>query len=80
VRYACSMSAQSMRELQPGDVMSGRDAANEMGVHFTTLYRWVKANKIVYINFGGNIFIPVLEVERVKRERNKQTTGVNPVA
>ena len=74
------MSVQAKRELQPGDVLSGRDAANEIGVHFTTLYRWVKDSKIVYIIFGGNIFIPVLEVERLKRERNKQATGVTPVA
>lgn len=65
------------QELQPGGVLSVRDAAREIGTHFTTLYRWVEANKVVYITFGGNIFIPVLEVERLKRERNKQATGAN---
>lgn len=62
--------------MQPGDVLSGRDAANAIGVHFTTIYRWVQKREIVYVTFGGSIFIPVLEVERLKKERNKQATGV----
>lgn len=66
--------------MQPGDVLSVRDAAREIGAHFTTLYRQVQKGKIVYVTFGGNIFIPVLEVERIKKERNKQATGVKPVA
>ena len=74
------MTAQISKQLQPGDVLSARDAANKIGVHFTTIYRWVQKSEIVYINFGGSIFIPVLEVERIKRERNKQATGVTPVA
>ena len=60
--------------------MSGRDAANELGVHFTTLYRWVKSNKIVYVTFGGSIFIPVLEVERIKKERNMQVASAELAA
>ena len=58
--------------MQPGDVLSGRDAANAIGVHFTTIYRWVQKGEIVYINFGGSIFIPVLEVLRLKKEKLKQ--------
>ncbi|MBA7683877.1 hypothetical protein ES703_92263 [subsurface metagenome] len=58
--------------MQPGDVLSGRDAANEIGVHFTTIYRWVQKGEIIFITFGGNIFIPVMEVERIKKERLKK--------
>ena len=57
--------------MQPGDVLSARDAANKIGVHFTTIYRWVQRNEIVYITFGGSIFIPALEVERIRRENEK---------
>lgn len=57
------------KELQPGDVLSVRDAANLLGAHFTTLYRQVKARKIVYVTFGGSIFIPVLEVEKLKKAK-----------
>jgi len=56
----------------PGDVLSVRAAAKETGIHFTTLYRWVRDEQIVYITFGGSIFIPVLEVQRLKREKNRK--------
>jgi len=62
----------TINQVQPGDVLSVREAAKELGVHYVTLYRWVQANDVVYITFGGTIFIPVLEVERLKKERNKQ--------
>ena len=67
------------KELQPGDVLSVRDAANEIGSHFTTLYRRVRAGKIVFVTFGGSIFIPVLEVERLKKE-NEKKAAVLPAA
>lgn len=60
--------------MQPGDVLSVRDAAREIGTHFTTLYRQVQKGKIVYVTFGGNIFIPVLEVERIKKARKGKAT------
>jgi len=53
----------------PGSVMGVREAAKEIGVHYVTLYRWVKDSEIVYVTFGGSIFIPTLEVERLKKER-----------
>ena len=73
--YPSSVATTELRTLQPGDVLSARDAAREIGVHFTTVYRWVLARDIVYITFGGCTFIPVLEVERLKREKNKKPTA-----
>ena len=58
--------------------MTVRAAAKQLGVHYVTLYRWINANGVVYITFGGTIFIPFLEVERLKKERAKakeQTAG-----
>lgn len=62
--------------LQKGRVVPVIEAANDIGVHFTTLYRWVQAGKIVFVSFGDTIFIPVIEVERLKNERNKQAAEV----
>jgi len=58
--------------LQKGKVVPVIEAANDIGVHFTTLYRWVQAGKIVFVSFGDTIFIPVAEVERIKKERNNK--------
>ena len=55
--------------------MTVRQAAKQVGVHFTTIYRWIDAGTILNINFGGILFIPTSEVERIK---NKQAT--EPVA
>ena len=63
------MTMETMREMQPGDVLSVRDAAKKIGVHYVTVYRWIQSRDIVYVTFGGNVFIPFLEVERLKRER-----------
>lgn len=58
--------------LQRGKVVPIIEAANELGVHFTTLYRWVQSGKIVFVSFGDTIFIPQAEVERIKNKKNEQ--------
>ncbi|GAI79167.1 unnamed protein product [marine sediment metagenome] len=62
---------------QTTDFMTVRQAAKQIGVHFTTVYRWIDAGTILNINFGGIIFIPKSEVERLK---NEKATGAEPVA
>ena len=64
--------------LQKGKVVPVIDAANEIGVHFTTLYRWVQAGKIIYVAFGDTIFIPVMEVSRIKKNKTNEAQGVTP--
>ncbi len=54
--------------------MTVRHAAKQIGVHFTTVYRWIDAKTILNINFGGILFIPKSEVERIKKERNRKAT------
>ncbi|MBA7625162.1 hypothetical protein ES703_32587 [subsurface metagenome] len=49
--------------------MTVRQAAKQIGVHFTTVYRWIDAGTILSINFGGILFIPKSEIERLKNEK-----------
>jgi len=51
--------------------MTVRQAAKQIGVHFTTIYRWIDAGTILNINFGGILFIPKSEVERLATQANK---------
>lgn len=60
-------------KLQKGDVLTVAAAAEEIGIHHATLYRWAEAGKVAFVRFGGIMFIPVTEVERLKKERNKET-------
>ena len=52
--------------------MTVRQAAKQIGVHFTTVYRWIDAGTILNINFGGILFIPKSEVERLKNEKTAE--------
>jgi len=54
---------------QTTDFMTVRQAAKQIGVHFTTVYRWIDAGTILSINFGGILFIPKSEIERLKNEK-----------
>lgn len=48
------------------DVVSIQDAAKELKVARLTIYRWIKASKIISIKFGGFLFIPKSEIERLQ--------------
>jgi len=61
-----------MSTQKANDFVTVRQAAKQIGVHYTTIYRWIDAGTILSINFGGIIFIPRSEVERLKKEVNKQ--------
>ena len=54
------------------DLMSVQDAAKALNRHRYQIYRWIEASKIIGIRLGGILFIPVSEVERLKREINNQ--------
>ncbi len=62
-----------VRELKvvTDDFMTVPEAAKQVGKPKMTLYRWIEANKLIAVRFGGILFIPVSEVERLK---NKQAT------
>lgn len=48
------------------DLFSIAQAAKELSVARLTIYRWIKASKIISVRFGGFLFIPKSEVERLK--------------
>ncbi|MBA7696715.1 hypothetical protein ES703_105366 [subsurface metagenome] len=62
---------------QRGDVLTVAAAAEGIGIHHATLYRWAQAGKVAYVIFGGMFFIPYTEVERLKKERNEQAAQGN---
>jgi len=53
------------------DLMTVPRAAKALGRPKMTLYRWIDADKIVSIKLGGILFIPISEIERLIRKRNK---------
>jgi len=59
------------------DVVTVAHAAETLGKHIATIYRWLDAGRIVGIDLDGILFIPTSEVERVKKE---EAAGLTPAA
>ena len=53
------------------DFITVPEAAKQLGKPKVTLYRWIEANKLIAVTFGGILFIPKSEIERLKREERK---------
>lgn len=51
------------------DLYDTNEAADLLGIGYATLYRWIKAGRIIPVRGDGRTFIPKSEIERVKRER-----------
>lgn len=54
------------------DFLTVPRAAKEIGVHFATIYRWIDAGKVASLKFGGILFIPITEVQRLKNTNSKE--------
>ena len=50
------------------DLLSVGRAAKALAVTRRTLYNWIGDNKVVTIKLGGILFVPVSEVERLKKQ------------
>jgi len=51
------------------DLMTVVEAAKQLGKHITTIYRWIDNGGMVGVQFGGIMFIPTSEVERLKQAK-----------
>ena len=48
------------------EVYTTGDAAKLIGVHFTTLYRWIKEGKVIPLKLSNRTVITQSEVDRIK--------------
>ena len=55
--------------IRSDDIVNIPEAARQLGRPKMTLYRWIKANKILYAELGGVLFIPKGEIERLKNKK-----------
>ena len=51
------------------DFVTVPEAAKQLGKPKVTLYRWIEANKLIAITFGGILFVPKSEIQRLKNEK-----------
>jgi len=55
--------------IKSDDLLTVPKAAKQLGRGKMTLYRWIKANKIIYVDLGGVLFIPKSVVARLQNEK-----------
>ena len=49
------------------DFVTVPEASTLLGKPKMTLYRWIDSNKLIAVTFGGILFIPKSEIERLKQ-------------
>lgn len=57
--------------INTSDLVSVKDAAIVLNCHRYQIYRWIDGKKLTGIKFGGVLFIPRTEVERLQKERKE---------
>jgi len=60
-----------------GEVYSAQEAADLLEISYATIYRWIKANKIIPLKIVGRTLIPKSEVERLL-QKERAATGSSP--
>ena len=53
-------------EITTEDLLSIPQAAKELGVHFTTVYRWIHKGRLYPFRIGNQVYITSKEVEELK--------------
>jgi len=61
--------------LETDELTTVLEAAKYLGVHFATVYRWIKAGKLHPIPIAGQDYLATDEVRALK-EKNKQAAEV----
>ena len=70
-----------IRELRvvTDDFVTVPKAAKQLGKPKVTLYRWIEANKLIAVTFGGILFIPKSEIERLIAGRTPPKSEVDRI-
>lgn len=54
-----------------GDLVSIPDVASEFNVHFTTVYRWIRAGIVRPFYIGKTMYLTKQEVDELKKKREE---------
>ena len=64
--------------LETDELTTVLEAAKYLGVHFTTVYRWMRAGKLHPIPIAGQDYLATDEVKALKGEQNSKATEASP--
>jgi len=57
--------------LETDELTTVLEAAKYLGVHFATVYRWIKAEKLHPIRIAGQDYLATDEVKAIKEKNNQ---------
>ena len=49
------------------DLYKPADAAKLIGIGYATVYRWIRAGKLIPVKIAGHTLIPKNEIDRLKK-------------
>ena len=61
--------------IDTNEVCEPAEAARLIGIGYATLYRWIKAGKLIPIRIAGRTLIPVSEIERLNKINEQAAEG-----
>lgn len=54
------------------DLVPILEAAKELEVNFSTVYRWIRKEQVNAVHIGKHLFIPAAELKILKKQRKNQ--------
>ena len=67
---------------KPEDLTTALEAAKYLGVHFTTVYRWLKNGTLHPVRIAGQDYLSIDEVKTLKKKhaKNEKAAEANSAA
>jgi len=53
------------------DLYDTNEAAQMLGIGYTTIYRWIKAGKLIPVRVDKRTLIPISEIRRLKKDKGE---------
>ena len=54
--------------IESPDLYDADEAAKILGIGYATVWRWIRAGKLIPVKMGGRTLIPKSEVERLNKQ------------
>ena len=58
--------------IRTGDLVTIPDAAKQLGVNFSTVYRWIEKGKVIPFRIGKQAFITTQDLNTLKERRAQE--------
>ncbi len=57
--------------IESPDLYDADEAAKILGIGYVTVWRWIRAGKLIPVKMGGRTLIPKSEIERFNKKKEQ---------